>query len=316
WNLVFSWRRGAGARAGGSRPARISRLQEQEELRRLNDRLALSINKMRGLEAVKSALQQQATEQDRVRGCEVTTGLRAANETELRAGLRIGLSRIRADYDKLLGCYGKKESDLNVQVKLQEYEAAFNSKEVVLATALADKRNLEAEGEDLKDKVVKLEVSVAATKEQLANETLLKVDLENCCQTLTEDLEFRKTMYEEVDALKHKLTQALCEMREQNDAQVYLFREQLLENARLSSEMSSSVVNSVREPLNERQLGQGKGKPSENTKNEQEMSELRNQMQEQLSDYQQLLDVKLGLDNEINVYQKLLEDEERKYEIM
>ncbi|CAN0330090.1 unnamed protein product [Bubo scandiacus] len=107
------------------------------------------------------------------------------------------------------------------------------------------------------------------------------------------------------------------------DSGLNLFREELaqtyhtkLENARLSSEMSSSAANSVREQLNERQLGQGKGKPSENTKNEKEMSELRNQMQEQLSDYQQLLDVKLGLDNEINVYQKLLEDEERKYEIM
>lgn len=39
---------------------------------------------------------------------------------------------------------------------------------------------------------------MTAAKKQLADETLLKVDLENRCQSLTEDLEFRKSMYEEV----------------------------------------------------------------------------------------------------------------------
>lgn len=39
---------------------------------------------------------------------------------------------------------------------------------------------------------------MTAAKKQLADETLLKVDLENRCQSLTEDLEFRKNMYEEV----------------------------------------------------------------------------------------------------------------------
>lgn len=43
-----------------------------------------------------------------------------------------------------------------------------------------------------------MEASLAAAKKQLADETLLKVDLENRCQSLTEDLEFRKNMYEEV----------------------------------------------------------------------------------------------------------------------
>lgn len=43
-----------------------------------------------------------------------------------------------------------------------------------------------------------MEASLTAAKKQLADETLLKVDLENRCQSLTEDLEFRKNMYEEV----------------------------------------------------------------------------------------------------------------------
>ncbi|XP_009575298.1 PREDICTED: lamin-B1-like, partial [Fulmarus glacialis] len=178
--------------------------------------------------------------------------------------------------------YAKKESDLNgAQVKLREFEAALNSKEAALATALGDKKSLEGENEDLKDQIVQLEISLAAAKEQLANETLLKVDLENRCQSLIEDLEFRKTMYEEeinetrrkhetrlveVDSgrqieYEHKLAQALCEIREQHDAQVKLYKEELeqtyhakLENARLSSEMSSSAANTIREELNESRI--------------------------------------------------------------
>jgi len=51
---------------------------------------------------------------------------------------------------------------------------------------------------------LKLEVSLAAAKKELADETLQKVDLENRCQSLIEDLEFRKNMYEEVNFLSVK----------------------------------------------------------------------------------------------------------------
>ncbi|NXT18261.1 LMNB1 protein, partial [Syrrhaptes paradoxus] len=175
--------------------------------------------------------------------------------------------------------YAKKESHLNgAQIKLQEFEAALTSKEAALATALGAKKSLEEEVGDLKDQIVQLEVSLAAAKEQLTHELLRKVDLENRCQSLTEDWEFHKNIYEEqiketrkkleariveVDSgcqieYERKLTQALRDLREQYDTQMDLCKKELeqaylakLENARLSSEMSNAKANSAREELNE-----------------------------------------------------------------
>ncbi len=39
-------------------------------------------------------------------------------------------------------------------------------------------------------------------KKQLEAETLMRVDLENRCQSLAEELEFRKSMFEEVSAAR------------------------------------------------------------------------------------------------------------------
>lgn len=55
--------------------------------------------------------------------------------------------------------YAKKESDLNgAQMKLREYEAALNSKDAALATALGDKKSLEGDLEDLKDQIAQVRV--------------------------------------------------------------------------------------------------------------------------------------------------------------
>lgn len=65
-----------------------------------------------------------------------------------------GISRFSWPFSLVCSSFAKKESDLNgAQVKLREFEAALNSKEAALATALGDKKSLEGDIEDLKDQI-------------------------------------------------------------------------------------------------------------------------------------------------------------------
>ncbi|XP_038660906.1 lamin-B1 [Scyliorhinus canicula] len=275
-------------------PTRISRLQEKEDLKNLNDRLAVYIDKVRSLESENSILQLQISEREEVTSREVT-GIRNLYENELadarqsldetareRARLQIELGKLRGDYENVLQSYAKKESDLHgAQLHIKDLETVLQSKEVSLASALGGKDALEEEAEDLQARLSKLEVSLAAVKKQLEEETLLRVDLENRCQSLTEELEFRKNIYEEeiketrkrhetrlveVDTgrlveYEHKLAKALQELREQHDQQVKIYKEELektfrdkLENARFASEMNTRSAKAAEEELKENSM--------------------------------------------------------------
>ncbi|CAB1460478.1 unnamed protein product [Pleuronectes platessa] len=367
-------------------PTRITRLQEKHQLRDLNDRLAHYIDTVRSLESENSVLHQQISEKEDVRSREVT-GLKALYETELadarrclddsskeRAWLQIELGKFKSENEQLLHNYHKKDSEAaGAQARLKDLEAQLNSKEAMLATALSEKRGLEATMTDMREELQELDTGLTQTKKHLSDEMLLRVDLENRCQSLTEDKDFRKSMHEEevkearqryetrlveVDSgrkeeYEYKLTEALTDMRAQNEEQIKIYKDNMegtymakLEDLHRLSEMNGASANVAREELRESSgrieslcaqltglqketrgwrdrimelesaLSQEKDKSRKlMADKERELMEIQAKMQQQLNEYEQLLDVKLALDMEINAYRKLLEGEEERLKL-
>ncbi|XP_063312044.1 lamin-B2 [Pelobates fuscus] len=276
-------------------PTRISRLQEKEELQHLNDRLAVYIDRVRSLELENDRLMVKISEKEEVTTREVS-GIKTLYETELadarrvldetardRARLQIELGKYRSDLDEITKNYKKKDADLaTAQGRIKDLESLFHRSEAELSAALSDKRNLEADLADLRAQLAKAEDAHAVAKNQLEKETLMRVDFENRCQSLQEELDFRKTVYEEesretrkrrerriveVDNrgqqydYESKLAQALDELRKQHDEQVRLYKEELentyqakLDNIRRSSDHNDMAASSAREELNEARM--------------------------------------------------------------
>ncbi|XP_039371888.1 lamin-B2 isoform X1 [Mauremys reevesii] len=284
------------AAAGGTplSPARISRLQEKEELRQLNDRLAVYIDRVRALELENDRLLLKISEKEEVTTREVS-GVKTLYESELadarrvldetareRAKLQIEIGKLRAELEEVNKNYKKKDADLSVaQSRIKDLEALFHRSEAELSTALNEKRSLEAEVADLRAQLAKAEDGHAVAKKQLEKETLMRVDLENRCQSLQEDLDFRKNIFEEevretrkrhehrlveIDSshqqeYESKMAQALQDLRNQHDEQVKLYKMELeqtyqakLENAKLSSDQNDKAASAAREELKEARM--------------------------------------------------------------
>ncbi|XP_043828998.1 lamin-B2 [Dromiciops gliroides] len=275
-------------------PARISRLQEKEELRELNDRLAHYIDRVRALELENDRLLLQVSEKEEVTTREVS-GIKVLYESELadarrvldetareRAKLQIEIGKLRAELDEVNKNCKKKDGDLTVaQGRVKDLESLFHRSEAELSAALSDKRNLENDVAELRAQLAKAEDGHAVAKKQLEKETLMRVDLENRYQSLQEELDFRKNIFEEevretrksherrlveVDSSRQqeyefKMAQALEDLRNQHDEQVRIYKMELeqtyqakLENAKLCSDQNDKAASAAREELKEARM--------------------------------------------------------------
>ncbi|XP_041913378.1 lamin-B2 [Alosa sapidissima] len=275
-------------------PTRISRLQEKKELSQLNDRLAVYIDRVRSLELENDRLMVKVSEKEEVTTREVT-GIKALYEAELadarrvldetareRARLQIDLGKATAELDEVNRNYKKRDGDLVLaQARIKELEGQFNQSEAALNTALSENSALSAEIADLKARLAKAEDAHAVAKKQLEGETLMRVDLENRCQSLAEDLQFRKSMFEEevretrrrrerrtveVDSgvqpdYESKLAHALQDLRRQHEEQMQIYKDELeltflskLDNAKVSSDMNDKSLSAAREEAQESRM--------------------------------------------------------------
>ncbi|XP_040896162.1 lamin-B2 [Toxotes jaculatrix] len=275
-------------------PTRISRLQEKQDLQHLNDRLAVYIDRVRALELENDRLMVKVSEKEEVTTREVT-GLKALYEAELadarrvldetakeRARLQIDLGKVQSELEEATRSAKKKDSDLAAALsRASSLEGQLNKSEAALSTALSQNAALTSELADVKSLLAKAEDSHVVAKRQLEAETLMRVDLENRCQSLSEELEFRKSMFEEevresrrrqeqriveVDSgvrqdYEFKLAQALQDLRKQHDEQVSLYKEELehtfqakLDNAKVSSEMNDKAMSTAREEVQESRM--------------------------------------------------------------
>ncbi|XP_029285926.1 lamin-B2 [Cottoperca gobio] len=275
-------------------PTRISRLQEKQDLQHLNDRLAVYIDRVRSLELENDRLMVKVSEKEEVTTREVT-GLKSLYEAELadarrvldetakeRARLQIDLGKAQADLEEATRSVKKKDSDLAAAVsRASGLEGQLNKSEAALSTALSQNAVLTSELAEVKSLLAKAEDSHAVAKRQLEAETLMRVDLENRCQSLSEDLEFRKSMFEEevrgsrrrqehrtveVDSgvrqdYEFKLSQALQDLRRQHEEQVSLYKEELeqtfqakFDNAKMSSEINDKAMGTAREEVQESRM--------------------------------------------------------------
>ncbi|XP_076847773.1 lamin-B2 [Brachyhypopomus gauderio] len=272
-------------------PTRISRLQEKEDLRHLNDRLAVYIDRVRALELENDRLMVKVSEKEEVTTREVT-GIKSLYEAELadarrvldetardRAKLQIDLGKANSELEELNRNFKKKDGDLVLaQARVKELEAQYNQSEAALSTAVSENAALSADLGDLKAQLAKAEDAHSVAKKQLEAETLMRVDLENRCQSLSEELQFRKSMFDEevretrrrhekrmveVDSgvkieYESKLAQALQDLRKQHEEQVGLYKEELeqtfqakLDNAKVSSDFNDKAMSTAREELQE-----------------------------------------------------------------
>ncbi|XP_043225659.1 lamin-C-like [Amphibalanus amphitrite] len=271
-----------------SSPARTTRLEEKQQLAGLNDRLAAYIEKVRSLEAENNRLSLQVRTSQEVVTREVSN-IKSLYESELadarrlldetareRAKLQIDLGNLKTERDDLAAKLVRRERELEgaeKQVSLQE--AQVRDLQGRLNQALADKKKAQDDLKDAQLENMKLKKQLDEVRKQLESEALARVDMENRCQSLKEELEFKTNVYEEqltetrskkteeiteLDGqlqteYEARLRQSLHELREQYEMQMRVNREEIetiyeskLEDLRAAqSRNQSSTATTLRE---------------------------------------------------------------------
>ncbi|XP_054467501.1 lamin L3 isoform X2 [Anoplopoma fimbria] len=273
----------------GTSPTRMYRIQEKDELRRLNDRLANYIQRVQELESERSSILFQLEEKDDSKSREMCN-VRRLYEEELadvrksldvlageRARLQIDYGNLCEEYRKLQARNQKKESDLaNALAQWRKVEATLSCKDAEFTKLLSENRRLHDDLAEQSGQLENVEGTLAATKNQLSTEILRRVDLENQVQTLKEQLGLQKNISDqeileirsrhesrlvELDSGRRrefdsKLADTMQQLRKDHESQVQQYKEEIdrtfsskLQNAQEAALEKNSVASATRDEL-------------------------------------------------------------------
>ncbi|KAM7423508.1 hypothetical protein PAMA_000048 [Pampus argenteus] len=282
-------RAAAGLATSSTSPTCQSRIQEKDELRHLNDRLANYIQRVQELESERSSMVIQLEEKDESKSREMGN-VRRLYEEELadvrrtldglageRARLQIDYGSLCEEYRKLQARNQKKESDLaNALAQWRKVEAALSSKDAECTKQLSENRRLNDDVTDLHGQLENVEGVLSDAKNQLSSEILRRVDMENQVQTLKEQLELHKNISEqeileirsrhesrlvEVDSgrrreFESKLADTMQQLRQDHESQLQQYKGEIdrtfsskLQNAQQAALEKNNVASATKDEL-------------------------------------------------------------------
>ncbi|XP_040892756.1 lamin L3 isoform X2 [Toxotes jaculatrix] len=278
-----------GLATSSTSPTCLSRIQEKDELRHLNDRLANYIQRVQELESERSSMLIQLEEKDESKSREMGN-VRRLYEEELadvrksldvlageRARLQIDYGNLCEEYKKLQTRNQKKESDLaNALTQWRKVEVTLSSKDAECTKLLSENRRLKDDLTDLQGQLDNVEGVLSDAKNQLSTEILRRVDMENQVQTLKEQLELQRNISEqeileirsrhesrlvEVDSgrrreFESKLAEGMQQLRQEHESQLQQYKEEIdktfsskLQNAQQAALEKNDVVSATKDEL-------------------------------------------------------------------
>jgi len=153
-----------------------------------------------------------------------------------KASLQIDVGKLKTDNEEFRLKLLKKERDLSAAEKaLLAAEAQVEELNGKLNIAENERRKIALELKELRDECARVVGQLKEAKKQLESETLMRVDLENRCQSLKEELQFKNSIHEqEITESRSKKTTEISEidgrLQEQYEARLQGALQELREN--------------------------------------------------------------------------------------
>ncbi|XP_056463017.1 lamin L3 isoform X1 [Gadus chalcogrammus] len=280
---------GDGLPESGISPTRISRIQEKDSLRHLNDRLANYIHRVQELENERSSMLLLLEEKEDTTSREMGN-VRRLYDVELadvrksldelaneRARWQMECGSVKEEHRKLQVRNQKKEADLaHAVTQWRSVEAALRSKDTEFTRVLGDNKTLTQDVAELQEQLDNVESVLRETQTQLSSEVLRRVDLVNRMQSLKEQLDLQRNISNqeildvrsrhesriiEVESgrrseFESKLADTMQRLRQDHDLQVQQYKEELernfttkLENAQQSMLEKDGMASSNRDEM-------------------------------------------------------------------